>query len=241
MAHEYLYKVVIFGDKNTGKSNFINKYISNDNFKNLRPTIGVDFNAKYITSPYGKNIKVHFWDTSGDKKFINITRSYYGGIGGAILMYDTSNLETFESLPSWLYDFNICNRHVKIPLIVIGMVTDKPRVISHTRAKRFADLNKVFYNEINVKNNYRIDIPPHDILQPVWDEIWLKFVIENNICLGVKKMDNDQHNPVHSENSKKNRNKPKIEQGSNRVSIYDKLLNEIKLHYNDVKDGCIIC
>ena len=86
MSYELMYKIVIFGDSSTGKTNFMNKYVKNEEFKQRMPTIGVDFDAKLIKSPYNRDIKVHFWDTSGSNKFVNITRSYFASVAGAVLI-----------------------------------------------------------------------------------------------------------------------------------------------------------
>jgi GTPase SAR1 family protein len=40
------------------------------------PTIGVDFKMKTI-SVRDKAVKLQLWDTAGQEKFFNITRSYY--------------------------------------------------------------------------------------------------------------------------------------------------------------------
>jgi small GTP-binding protein len=239
MSHEYLYKVVLFGDSSTGKTNFLNKYILKEDYQYRRQTIGVDFNARLIASPTGKNIKVHFWDTSGDPRFRSITRSYYGGVAAAILMYDTSNLDSFENLPRWIDDFNLSNRHVKIPMIILGTRYKNGRVISYDTGKRFADKCKVFYDEIDLNENYPIDIAPFDILQPMWDEIWQKFVIEDNICVGVKKRDDLlMYNKPSAHTSQAHASQAPNNNIS--VSRIDKWKKEFRLHLGDIKEGCII-
>ncbi|MGH0120740.1 UNVERIFIED_CONTAM: hypothetical protein FKN15_029876 [Acipenser sinensis] len=57
-------------------------------------TIGVEFGARMITID-GKQIKLQIWDTAGQESFRSITRSYYRGAAGALLVYDiTSDLES---------------------------------------------------------------------------------------------------------------------------------------------------
>ena len=50
-------------------------------------TIGVEFGARMITIE-GKQIKLQIWDTAGQESFRSITRSYYRGAAGALLVYD---------------------------------------------------------------------------------------------------------------------------------------------------------
>ena len=40
------------------------------------PTIGIDFKVKTICV-HGQKVKLQLWDTAGQEKFFNITRSYY--------------------------------------------------------------------------------------------------------------------------------------------------------------------
>jgi GTPase SAR1 family protein len=44
------------------------------------------------------------WDTAGTERFRSVSRSYYRGAAGAILVYDLTNHQTFSSLSSFLND-----------------------------------------------------------------------------------------------------------------------------------------
>ena len=50
-------------------------------------TIGVEFGARMVKIEE-KNIKLQIWDTAGQESFRSITRSYYRGAAGALLVYD---------------------------------------------------------------------------------------------------------------------------------------------------------
>lgn len=39
----------------------------------------------------GKNIKIHIWDTAGTERFKSITKSYYRGALGAIVVFDLTS------------------------------------------------------------------------------------------------------------------------------------------------------
>ena len=65
-------------------------------------TIGVDFRFKTVNCD-GKNIKLQIWDTAGQERFRTITNTYYKSAHSVILVYDITNLETFESIENfWL-------------------------------------------------------------------------------------------------------------------------------------------
>ena len=230
-----MYKIVIFGDSSTGKTNFMNKYVKNEVFKERIPTIGVDFDAKLIKSPYNRDIKVHFWDTSGSNKFVNIARSYFASVAGAVLMFDTAKLSSFENLPKWLNDFNMTNKYYNVPIIIIGTNYKKKRVVPYHLCVDFAKKNKVFYDEIDFTDKLPVNKKPNDILQPLWDDIWLKFVLQDNPCMGIRKYvvqcDYNIYNSSMISNTKKNN------------TIGDKFKNikkNLGLHIQDITEGCYI-
>lgn len=52
-------------------------------------TIGVEFGSKVVNLA-GKSVKLQVWDTAGQERFRSVTRSYYRGAAGALLVYDIS-------------------------------------------------------------------------------------------------------------------------------------------------------
>lgn len=70
-------------------------------------TIGVEFASKIVrigTGARRKRIKLQLWDTAGTERFRSVSRSYYRGAAGAILVYDLGSRTSFEQLPTFLMD-----------------------------------------------------------------------------------------------------------------------------------------
>ena len=70
-------------------------------------TIGVEFSSKIIkvgTGSRRKRIKLQLWDTAGTERFRSVSRSYYRGAAGAILVYDIASHDSFSALPTFLND-----------------------------------------------------------------------------------------------------------------------------------------
>lgn len=70
-------------------------------------TIGVEFSSKIVkigTGPRRKRIKLQLWDTAGTERFRSVSRSYYRGAAGAILIYDVASHTSFSALPTFLMD-----------------------------------------------------------------------------------------------------------------------------------------
>lgn len=70
-------------------------------------TIGVEFSSRIVklgTGPRRTRIKLQLWDTAGTERFRSVSRSYYRGAAGAILIYDVASQASFSSLPTFLMD-----------------------------------------------------------------------------------------------------------------------------------------
>ena len=119
--------------------------------------IGVHFNIKTVEFQ-DKRVKLQIWDHSNGQKWSpTITKNYFNGVLGFILMYDITNEKSFDSLENWLK--HIRTHHNKSKTILIGNKCDlkEERVISHNKGKEFADsLNMEFY-ETSTKDNIEIE------------------------------------------------------------------------------------
>ena len=76
--YDYLFKVLLLGDSDVGKSSLILRYTDETFNSKLINSIGVDFKMKKKEID-GKIIKVQIWDTAGHERFRSITYSYYRG------------------------------------------------------------------------------------------------------------------------------------------------------------------
>merc|ERR1712032_815588 len=73
--------------------------------------------------------KLQIWDTAGQESFRSITRSYYRGAAGALLVYDITRRETFNHLTSWLDDART-HSNSNMTIMLIGNKSD----LEHRRA-----------------------------------------------------------------------------------------------------------
>ena len=101
-GEECVYKILLLGDSSVGKSCFLVRYCD-ETFQNTHlVTIGLDYRLKSMKLKSGKNIKLQIWDTAGQDRFRAITKNYFKGSHGIILIYDVTNRQTFENIKSWI-------------------------------------------------------------------------------------------------------------------------------------------
>ncbi|EEY16910.1 GTP-binding protein YPTC4 [Verticillium alfalfae VaMs.102] len=72
--------------------------------------------------PPQKHMKLSLWDTAGQETYKSVTRSYFRGASGALLVFDLSRRQTFEHVTDWLNDL----RQIAEPDIVVILVGTRP-------------------------------------------------------------------------------------------------------------------
>ncbi|KAM4871310.1 ras-related protein Rab-31-like [Thomomys bottae] len=94
-------KVCLLGDTGVGKSSIARRF-AEDNFEHkVHPTIGASFMTK--TVPYGNELhKFLIWDTAGQERFHSLAPLYYRGSAAAVLVYDITKQDSFQTLKKWV-------------------------------------------------------------------------------------------------------------------------------------------
>jgi small GTP-binding protein len=232
MSYEYLYRIVIMGDSAVGKTTFMNKYTNNKRFKNAPvPTVGIDFGTKIIDGPENRKIKVHLWDTSGNKNYRKIADCYFKGVAGAVVMYNVSCRNSFENLSNWVKEFRYINNDNHYPMFLLGADIGEKRLVASLEGIKFARENNMFFSEIDLTDDRE---STSDILAPLWNEIWYNFIVIKKPCIGIKKFDilhSERLNAVQKPETPPPPPKP----------VWKRVSNELREHANDVTSGvCII-
>ena len=155
--YEYLFKILLIGNSNVGKSSLFLRFVDEIWKENFVPTIGVDFKIKSIKID-NKTIKLQIWDTAGQERFRSILSSYYKGANGILLLYDITNVNSFKSLSNWLIEIEK-NSSKNVKKILIGNKCDlnELRKIPINKGKEFADTYNMKFIETSAKNNVNIN------------------------------------------------------------------------------------
>ncbi|KAG7279340.1 hypothetical protein CRUP_001248 [Coryphaenoides rupestris] len=103
--YDYLFKLLLIGDSGVGKSCLLLRFADDTYTDSYITTIGVDFKIRTIELD-GKTIKLQIWDTAGQERFRTITSSYYRGAHGIIVVYDTTDQDSFNNVKQWLQEID---------------------------------------------------------------------------------------------------------------------------------------
>ncbi|CAM4854997.1 unnamed protein product [Rotaria socialis] len=96
-----MFKVVFCGDAAVGKSTLIMRLCKGKFVSNINSTLGVDFQNKQLELD-SKRIAVQLWDTAGQERFRSVTKSYFRGCDGVILVYDSTYERSFLNVREWI-------------------------------------------------------------------------------------------------------------------------------------------
>ena len=106
-----------------GKTCLINRYVNNKTPKKYGPTIGVELVMKEMRMSDGVTVKAQIWDTNGSEKYRAITTAHYRKALGALIVFDLTKYESFESTKFWLEQV-LENSEQEIQIKLIGNKVD---------------------------------------------------------------------------------------------------------------------
>ena len=155
--YQYIFKLILIGNSGVGKSSILNRYMNKVFEESYKCTIGVDFLMKSIEIN-GKTVKLQLWDTAGQEKYKCMVSSYYRGANVALVVFDITNHDSFDSLPLWIENY-YKNGPDQKNIILIGNKKDmvEERQVTQEEAELFSQTNNMIYFETSAKDGDNID------------------------------------------------------------------------------------
>ena len=132
-------------------------------------TIGIDYKIKNIEMEDGKNIKLQIWDTAGADRFRSITKNYFKGASGMVLIYDITNKESFYNIKNWINQIRE-EASDKIPIILVGNKIDneKKRIITYEEGIILAEEYGIMFSECSAKTGENIDYIFKELVEMIY-------------------------------------------------------------------------
>ncbi|POS82317.1 P-loop containing nucleoside triphosphate hydrolase [Erysiphe pulchra] len=183
---DYIAKLVCIGDSGTGKSSLTIRLCEGRFSPHHDVTIGVEFGSRIL--PVGppnslekssrtdtqntlitettqqKYMKLSLWDTAGQETYKSVTRSYFRGASGALLVFDITRRHTFLHVMDWLNDLRqIAETDVVVVLVGnkcdLDANGDDKREVKSEEASEWARKNGVLeYVETSAKNGDGVEM-----------------------------------------------------------------------------------
>ena len=155
---EFVFKILLLGDSEVGKSCFLMRYSDNVFVENYITTIGLDYKLKSVKLDSGKTIKVQLWDTAGQDKYRTIAKNYFKGSHGILLLYDITKPSSFNNIRERIQDI----REEVSPKAIIFLIGNKidladQRKISKEKGIELAEEYKLPFFEASAKSGENVD------------------------------------------------------------------------------------
>eukprot|EP00795_Rhopilema_esculentum_P017394 gene17394-8993_t len=154
--YDYLFKIIIIGDKRVGKSSIIKRFKEGSFHEgSLPPTIGIDFHIKDVEIGQFK-VKLQLWDTAGEEHYKAVTSVYYRGANAAIIVFDLTKPETFENAKIWMDEvFMKCGGDVMVTFV--GNKSDMDQRMDINTVDEFTDLYMCHWCETSAKTGSNVN------------------------------------------------------------------------------------
>ena len=123
---DYSFKVILIGEKGSGKTCLAHRITEGLYSDQYKPTFHCYYSDIFYTlneEGTNKSVRISLWDTSGEEKYQSITRTYFAAAQGALVLYDTTSIESFKKVTSWV---NLINETAdqNVVLFLVGAKSD---------------------------------------------------------------------------------------------------------------------
>ncbi|KAJ3111114.1 hypothetical protein HDU96_005980 [Phlyctochytrium bullatum] len=173
MINAITVKIMILGDSGVGKSQMFSRLVKKTFDENSLPTAGIDFATHVMKISSGEMVKAQIVDTSGLDRFRSIIQSYWTLASGALVVYDITNRETFDSVRRWVTGFREkCKKDFVPPIMVVGNKAEREseayREVEASEAKAYAVAQGFFFMEVSAMENENVDLAFSILLTDVY-------------------------------------------------------------------------
>lgn len=155
--YDFLMKLLIIGDSDTGKSSCLLRFAEDAFTPSYISTVGIDFKIRTIELD-GKRIKLQIWDTAGQERFKTITRAYYRGAHGILIVFSVLSRDSFEHVKGW---FSEVQAHGTggVSMILVGNKCDdsEKRQVSTEEGQQLADELGLPFLEVSALSGVNVE------------------------------------------------------------------------------------
>jgi len=105
------------GEGRVGKTSLLRRYVTNSFDDKEASTQAAAYLEKRLQIR-GQQVDLSLWDTAGQERFHSLAPLYYRDADGAILVYDITELQSFERVAKWVKELRqICTRPCALSIV----------------------------------------------------------------------------------------------------------------------------
>ena len=199
------YKFVLLGDSLVGKSSIFYRLAGKKYSEDMLSTVGTDkltLNMNQVKIEineeiYIKNFNITLFDTAGQERYREITKNYFKGSHGIILIYDITSKSSFEHIVRWLESIKETLSDWKksgYMIMILGNKLDlvendeKNRAVTLEEGKNICSKNDIYWGgECSAKTFEVSQIK--EIIETFLKKVYIKLIFHNEKKFEPKKIE----------------------------------------------------
>lgn len=143
MGKELTCKILIIGDQAVGKTSFIIRYCDDKFMESYTATIGMNYKTKTVHCN-DSQVKLHFFDPSGQERYRSIPRNFYKKADGVVLAFDCTDLRSFQNIAEWVEEIHRQAENT-VPKVLVATKTDL-----HTQMAVSGEMGQQLANRLGI-------------------------------------------------------------------------------------------
>ena len=150
---------ILVGEVNVGKTSIANRFVDKMFKETYKSTIEISFKKYDLRLSNDILINISIYDTMGQERYKSLTKNYYRNSNGIFLVFDLTDLNSFNNIENWLNEINNSIDNSKI-LILVGNKSDdiENRKVEKEEIEKISLKFNVKYLEVSAKNGNNIDL-----------------------------------------------------------------------------------
>ena len=148
-------KILVLGHVGVGKTSLVQRYCHDHFSKEYKTTIGLDYGTKTVEWKNEFLFSLQLCDISGQERFARLTRVFYQGAAGAIVVFDLNEPESLNKAVEWKKDLD--EKLPGLPCILVGNKCDLTSLCP-LEDIQFVVRNHHFLSHINTSAKKKVNV-----------------------------------------------------------------------------------
>ena len=167
---EIQFKIGTFGESRVGKTCIINQY-ANETFNPSEESSYAPSISEKAIEINSEDVLLKLWDTAGQERYMSLTKQYFWGLDGILLVYDVTAIESFEKIQFWV---DTIKGEIDIATVNINLAANKvdkkeQRKITKVQGEELAKKLGVDYFEVSAKTGQNINAIFQDLARKMYN------------------------------------------------------------------------